>query len=126
MAKKAKPQVKTTTPSPLKEAIPAATQTLTKTTKKLQELQVFIDYPAQDEGIGLEGYSVRIGTTPGAEKVEISIDRGPWLPCRQAEGYWWYDWSNYGDGVHRLTARGLSAEGSSGISSQRRFQAVKK
>ena len=70
-----------------------------------QELQVSVDYPQQDEGITSREYTVRVGVTPAAEKVEVAIDRGPWLACRSAEGYWWYDWSGYGPGRHEAVAR---------------------
>lgn len=87
-------------------------------------VEVSIDYPQQDEGIPSESYTFRIGSVR-AEKVEVSIDRGPWLACRPAEGYWWYDWSNYAPGIHRLTARALGAGGAAGMSAQRRFQVIR-
>lgn len=86
------------------------------------ELPVCVDYPQQDEGVASRDYTFRIGVAGDASKVEVSIDRGPWLPCRQAAGYWWYDWAGMTPGVHRLTARALGADGSAGISAQRRFQ----
>lgn len=89
-----------------------------------QELQVSVDYPQQDEGITSREYTVRVGVTPAAEKVEVAIDRGPWLACRSAEGYWWYDWSGYAPGIHRVTARALTADGGTGLSVQRRFQVI--
>lgn len=88
----------------------------------LTGLTVALDFPQQDEGVNLGGYTFRIGSVPQAEKVEISIDRGPWLACRQAEGFWWYDWSEYASGVHRVTARAMGADGTAGVSPQRRFQ----
>jgi hypothetical protein len=91
---------------------------------KTEEVAVFIDYPQQDEGITSAQYTFRIGTAPQADKVEVSIDRGPWLACRQADGFWWYDWSNYTPGVHRLTARGVTTDGKTGMSLQRRFQVL--
>jgi len=120
MAKKSKTESKSirTTVTPATAPAKAATKAL--------ELQVFIDYPLQDEGITSDSYSLRVGTEPAAEKVEVSVDRGPWLSARSAEGYWWYDWSNYAPGVHRITARALTTEGASGISQQRRIQVIKK
>lgn len=127
MAKKAK-ETKSirTSVSPTPASASAALGTpAAKPARKTQELQVVIDYPQQDEGISSDSYSLRVGTAPAAEKVEVSIDRGPWLACRPAEGYWWYDWSNFAPGVHRVTARALTAEGDSGISAQRRVQVLK-
>ena len=105
---------------------PVTTTTVTRKTTKTTApgLQVSIDYPQQDEGISSENYTFRFGSTPWAEKMEVSIDRGPWLTCRSAEGYWWYDWSNYTPGVHRLTVRAVSSDGTVTVSSQRRFQVL--
>jgi len=85
---------------------------------------VTIDFPQQDEGVAQGNYTFRVGTLPEAEKVEVSIDRGPWLACRKAVGYWWYDWSGYACGIHRLTARAFFPEGSVAVSTQRRFQVL--
>ena len=92
--------------------------------RKASGLEVTIDYPQQDEGIPSNTYTIRIGTVPAAEKVEVSIDRGPWLACRLAVGFWWYDWANFAPGVHRLTARALTPDGVTGTSKQRRFQVI--
>ncbi len=88
------------------------------------ELLISIDYPQQDEGVSSRQYTFRLGTNREASKIEVSIDRGPWLPCRQAAGFWWYDWANYQPGVHRVVARALGTDGSAGISAQRRFQVI--
>ena len=88
------------------------------------ELLVGIDYPQQDEGISSRQYTFRLGVNREASKIEVSIDRGPWMACRQAAGYWWFDWTNYQPGVHRVTARALGTDGTAGISVQRRFQVI--
>lgn len=64
-----------------------------------------VDFPAQDEAIASAHYTFRLSAPERAESVDVSIDQGPWLPCRKAEGFWWYDWSGYGDGAHELIAR---------------------
>lgn len=64
-----------------------------------------IDYPLPGEAVASTQYSVRI-TVPGTpEHVDLSINRGPWLPCRSAAGCYWYDWAGYSDGKYELIAR---------------------
>lgn len=65
---------------------------------------IWIDYPTQNETLQGAEYNVRLGIG-GADLVEISVDRSPWLPCRWTSGYWWYDWSNIAAGKHTLVAR---------------------
>src|ERR1019366_449379 len=65
---------------------------------------IWIDYPVQNETLTGPHYNVRLGVG-GANLVEISIDKGPWLPCRLTSGYWWYDWSQIALGKHTLVAR---------------------
>lgn len=67
--------------------------------------QVFIDYPQEGETVQPGSYTIRIGTTPMAVSAEISIDGGPWLPCREAAGYFWYDWGGYESGPHQISVR---------------------
>ena len=65
---------------------------------------IWIDYPTQNEVLRAPAYVVRLGVG-GADLVEISIDKSPWLPCRLTSGYWWYDWSGIAPGKHQLVAR---------------------
>lgn len=65
---------------------------------------IWIDHPTQNEVLSAPQYNIRMGVG-GADQVEISIDKSPWLPCRLTSGYWWYDWSNIAPGKHTLTAR---------------------
>jgi hypothetical protein len=65
---------------------------------------IWIDYPTQSETLRASSYNVRLGVG-GADLVEISIDKSPWLPCRLTSGFWWYDWSNIASGKHTLVAR---------------------
>lgn len=64
-----------------------------------------VDFPAQDESILSAQYTFRVSAPDSAESVDVSIDQGPWLACRKAEGFWWYDWSGFDDGEHELIAR---------------------
>lgn len=64
-----------------------------------------VDFPVQDETILSPQYAFRLAAPETAESVDISIDQGPWLACRKAVGFWWYDWSGYENGEHELIAR---------------------
>lgn len=65
---------------------------------------VTIDYPREGDSITWPAYTFRIESA-AAGSVELSIDQNEWKPCRQAGGYWWYDWAGYKPGVHRAVAR---------------------
>lgn len=82
-------------PNPYKEPIPP---------------YIWIDHPSQSERLLGSTYVVRLGVG-GADAVEISIDKGPWLPCRATSGYWWYDWAEIPAGKHTLVARMKTNDG---------------
>jgi hypothetical protein len=66
--------------------------------------QVTVDYPREGERITGTAYTFRVESkAPGS--VEISVDQNEWKACRQAGGYWWYDWADYKPGAHRAVAR---------------------
>ena len=65
---------------------------------------IWIDHPEQNVTLRGPHYNIRLGVG-GADLVEISIDKSPWLPCRLTSGYWWYDWSDIAPGKHTLVAR---------------------
>lgn len=65
---------------------------------------VTIDYPREGDSLTWPVYTFRIAST-AAGSVELSIDQNEWKPCRQAGGYWWYDWAGYQPGAHRAVAR---------------------
>lgn len=64
-----------------------------------------VDFPAQNETILSAQYTLRLSAPATAKSVDVSIDQGAWLACRQAEGFWWYDWSGYDSGEHEVIAR---------------------
>ena len=81
---------------------------------------VAVDYPKSGERVVSREYSFRISTqAPGS--VEVSIDDEPWLPCRQAEGFWWRDWAGYRAGPHSVFARIILHDGRGKISGRREF-----
>ncbi len=71
---------------------------------------IWIDFPSQNEVLRAPTYVIRLGVG-GADLVEISIDKSPWLPCRLTSGYWWYDWSSVARGKHTLVARMRLSDG---------------
>jgi hypothetical protein len=77
----------------------------------MAEIRPEIEYPQQGENILSPTYSFRVGAPAGAECVDVSIDQGEWRPCRNAAGYWWYDWSGYDDGEHEIIARTRAPKG---------------
>lgn len=76
-----------------------------------EEKAIVIDYPQRGELISSEEYSIRIEALEAA-KVEISIDGGPWQPCRLSVGYWWYDWAGYLPGRHEIAILAADENGS--------------
>lgn len=71
---------------------------------------VVIEYPKERESIKYPDYTVKIVTNTN-NSVIVSID-GNWQCCRFAEGCWWYDWSNYSRGWHKIEARLIDNNGS--------------
>lgn len=76
---------------------------------KGSEAYIVIDYPANGDKLNAHHYAVRIGAGNGWG-VELSVDNGDWQSCREAGGYFWYDWWPAA-GKHKLTARIQSADG---------------
>lgn len=71
---------------------------------------IWIDHPQERERLLGPVYVIRLGVG-GAQNVEISIDKGPWVPCRFTSGYWWYDWTAIAPGKHVLVARMKAFDG---------------
>lgn len=102
-------------------------RTSVKSAKKQSKSQsneyVVIDYPKHQETITSSHYTIRIGASP-TNRVEVSIDGGPWLPARESVGYWWFDWYNITPGTHEIIARIQTGENSYLTSKRRRCKAV--
>lgn len=71
---------------------------MTKTAERTRT--VAIDYPQQTEVIISKHYSFRISASEGVKNVAISIDGSEPMDCRQAAGYYWYDWCGIEPGKH--------------------------
>ena len=85
--------------------------TLRKAAKETVRMKVSLDFPKQNEIIHSPCYTLRIAAPENAQKVEVSIDQGPWQLCRPSVGYWWFDWSNFADGEHEAIAHIETREG---------------
>lgn len=75
------------------------------------EIHPIIEFPQENEAIVSRTYTMRIAVPAVVEALDISIDQGPWLACREDVGYWWYAWSGYEDGKHEIVARSRAHNG---------------
>lgn len=91
---------------------------MTETT--LTETRVTVDFPQAGEVVTSPQYTIRIGAIE-ATGVEISINDGPWQPCRLSAGYWWYDWSGYLPGKHQVKVQAHTQDGQIVTSRPRQF-----
>ena len=90
--------------------------------KPIAATAIALDYPKERERVISPDYTFRIEAKE-ASLVEISIDDNVWQPCRQADGYWWYDWSGYMSGKHQAVARiQAQNDGQQSTSQTRRFR----
>ena len=85
---------------------------------------VRVEYPGEGEEIAGTSYAFHLAASPGAVAVEISIDSGGWVSCREALGLWWCDWSALEKGEHEVVARVRMGDGTTSDSAPRRFSAV--
>ena len=82
---------------------------------------VRVECPGEGDVIARPSYTFNIAAARGAESVEVSIDKGSWMPCREALGIWWYDWSGFEKGEHQLVARTRVGGVVKTLSAPRRF-----
>ena len=82
---------------------------------------VRVEYPGEGEVIAQPSYTFHIAASPGVLGVEVSIDQGEWIACREASGLWWYEWSAFEKGDYELVARTRSGDGMTTDSAPRRF-----
>ena len=73
--------------------------------------RVALDYPQPGEKITAGRYTFRAGAVGEIERVEISVNQGPWLPCRYSVGYWWHDWSGYATGRYQAEIKACLKNG---------------
>lgn len=75
-----------------------------KAPKTAKALAVLLDFPQAGEKVLPGHYAVRVAAKPEVA-VEVSVDGAPWQPCREAVGYYWFDWTPATPGEHTLVAR---------------------
>lgn len=78
--------------------------TAPKAAKTPKAPAVLLEYPQAGERVLPGHYAVRVAAKPEVA-VEVSVDGGPWQPCREAVGYYWFDWTPSEAGEHTLVAR---------------------
>ena len=83
---------------------PSKIETRAPSPEALGKNYIGIDFPQVGEILTSGHYAIRISTS-ATEGVEVAIDGKEWKPCRECVGFWWYDWSGYGSGVHTVIAR---------------------
>lgn len=79
--------------------------------EKPVESYIVVDFPQEKEIITSSEYTIRLGASHDAEKVEISIDGGEFKACRHAVGFFWFDWSGYSKVAHKISARLTTKDG---------------
>lgn len=94
----------------VKPAVPAAKPAAKKSAApKKAALTVSIDHPLEGETLRPGHYSVRLSAPVGAQ-VQVRLDGGEWLDCREAVGFLWFDFAPV-TGLARLEARARSGKG---------------
>lgn len=91
-------------------------------TVKPGEVCAVLDYPQQGEKITAPHYTFRVGTAGDIERVEISLNAGPWQACRHSVGYWWYDWADYTGGRYQAVVKAWARDGRAVTCEPRDFQ----
>ena len=102
------------------EAKPVKIAKKTKTEKKAAaEDFINIDFPTNNEEIPIgTGYTIRISASQ-CETVQISVNDGDWMECRNASGYWWFDWDEIEPGRYKIYARMKKTDGTEAVSKRR-------
>lgn len=86
------------------------------------DVNVTLDYPKETEVIVSPQYTLRFTASDETQAVEVSIDGGPWQECRQASGFFWFDWEKYMSGRHEVKTRARLANGQTHKTDTRRVQ----
>lgn len=80
-----------------------------------------VHLPVNDEVIFTPNFSMRFLARAELGPLEVRIDDGPWRPCGEYGGYWWYKWSDYASGPHVVEAKCTPPGGLPILSPRRRF-----
>jgi len=93
----------------LSSILPPSPAKQKKAAKNTDTANINIDHPSNGDKVQAGHYAVRIGASGGWD-VQLSINNGDWQSCREAGGYYWYDWWP-APGKYKLTARLQTADG---------------
>jgi hypothetical protein len=86
--------------------------------------KITIDFPKEGESINSMHYSFKIATHIPGVKVDVSLNGGGWVPCREAAGHWWFDWSAYSTGTYKLQARAALPGGAVELAREVKFSVI--
>ncbi len=92
--------------------------------KTHRKTTVHVKYPRAGETINRPSYAVQVEAPSKPVRVELRINASDWLPCREALGLWWYDWTGFEPGNHALVARVTTQDGDVLESVEREILAV--
>jgi hypothetical protein len=100
-----------------------AKTTLPRKAKLTAKKAVYIDYPQANATVYCGHYCFRLGSVPAADWVKVSVNGGAWQDCRNANGYWWFDWWNFETGSFYAETLAM-INGEEVKSSKRRFKVI--
>ena len=93
--------------------------------RSLNVASVRVEFPKEHETVSGPDYTFSIFAPQDSASVDLCIDKGDWLACRESVGLWWYDWSGFDDGEYEAVARIRKADGTV-LLSERRIFSVKR
>ena len=82
---------------------------------------ICIDYPQNNETVYCGHYCFRLGSRKPCSGMQVSVNGGAWQNCRQANGYWWFDWWNFNTGNFYLEAKAF-VDGKEEQTAKRKFK----
>lgn len=83
------------------------------------KLSVVIDYPREGDLVRPGHYAIRVDAV-GADQLQLRLDGTDWIDCREAVGFFWYDWAPQKPGAVVLSARARKGKGRWVASAERR------
>ncbi|TBR26113.1 hypothetical protein EPO15_00740 [bacterium] len=84
-------------------------------------LPIRVEFPIEGETLVSPDYTFRVMAPEAAVTVDICINQGDWLPCREAVGLWWHDWNTLENGEYEVVARARQQDGTVTVSEPRIF-----
>ncbi|MBI5594760.1 MAG: hypothetical protein HY928_01585 [Elusimicrobia bacterium] len=84
-------------------------------------LPVRIEFPQENETVVSSLYTFRMVVPEAAVSVDLCIDQGDWMPCRESVGLWWFDWTDFDNGEHEAVCRIRQQDGTVLVSEPRIF-----